>query len=230
MIHSLNISVIIPARGGSKGIPGKNIKNFEGKPLITHTIDYALSSKHLINNIIVSTDDDQIAAISKASGVEIIERPKHLATDTASTESVIEHAIPLIKPNPDILILLQPTSPLRPKGSLEIAINKFIDGNYDSFLSLSPTHNFFWSINKNYAKAKYDFNNRPRRQDIVESKMNYVENGSIYIFTTKNFNFTKNRLGGNIGYIIFDEEFSHEVDTPQDLKILEQISRDLIKN
>ncbi len=230
MIHSLNISVIIPARGGSKGIPGKNIKNFEGKPLITHTIDYALSSKHLINNIIVSTDDDQIAAISKASGVEIIERPKHLATDTASTESVIEHAIPLIKPNPDILILLQPTSPLRPKGSLEIAINKFIDGNYDSFLSLSPTHNFFWSINKNYAKAKYDFNNRPRRQDIVESKMNYVENGSIYIFTTKNFNSTKNRLGGNIGYIIFDEEFSHEVDTPQDLKILEQISRDLIKN
>ena len=230
MIHSLNISVIIPARGGSKGIPGKNIKNFEGKPLITHTIDYALSSKHLINNIIVSTDDDQIAAISKASGVEIIERPKHLATDTASTESVIEHAIPLIKPNPDILILLQPTSPLRPKGSLEIAINKFIDGNYDSFLSLSPTHNFFWSINKNYAKAKYDFNNRPRRQDIVESKMNYVENGSIYIFTTKNFNSTKNRLGGNIGYIIFDEEFSHEVDTPQDLKILEQISRDLINN
>tara|TARA_Y100001970_G_C14209273_1_gene845943 strand:+ start:565 stop:1257 length:693 start_codon:yes stop_codon:yes gene_type:complete len=230
LIHSLNISVIIPARGGSKGIPGKNIKNFEGKPLITHTIDYALSSKHLINNIIVSTDDDQIAAISKASGVEIIERPKHLATDTASTESVIEHAIPLIKPNPDILILLQPTSPLRPKGSLEIAINKFIDGNYDSFLSLSPTHNFFWSINKNYAKAKYDFNNRPRRQDIVESKMNYVENGSIYIFTTKNFNSTKNRLGGNIGYIIFDEEFSHEVDTPQDLKILEQISRDLIKN
>ena len=184
----------------------------------------------MINNIIVSSDDDQIAAISKASGVEIIERPKHLATDTASTESVIEHAIPLIKPNPDILILLQPTSPLRPKGSLEIAINKFIDGNYDSFLSLSPTHNFFWSINKNYAKAKYDFNNRPRRQDIVESKMNYVENGSIYIFTTKNFNSTKNRLGGNIGYIIFDEEFSHEVDTPQDLKILEQISRDLINN
>ena len=230
MINSLNISVIIPARGGSKGIPGKNIKNFEGKPLITHTIDYALTSKHLINNIIVSTDDDQIAAISKASGVGIIERPKHLATDTASTESVIEHAIPLIKPNPDILILLQPTSPLRPKGSLETAINKFIDGNYDSFLSLSPTHNFFWSITDDFAKAKYDFNNRPRRQDITESDINYIENGSIYIFTTTHFTSTKNRLGGKIGYIIFEEEFSHEVDTPQDLKILEQISRDLINN
>jgi len=230
LINSLNISVIIPARGGSKGIPGKNIKNFEGKPLITHTIDYALTSKHLINNIIVSTDDDQIAAISKASGVGIIERPKHLATDTASTESVIEHAIPLIKPNPDILILLQPTSPLRPKGSLETAINKFIDGNYDSFLSLSPTHNFFWSITDDFAKAKYDFNNRPRRQDITESDINYIENGSIYIFTTTHFTSTKNRLGGKIGYIIFEEEFSHEVDTPQDLKILEQISRDLINN
>ncbi len=230
MINSLNISVIIPARGGSKGIPGKNIKNFEGKPLITHTIDYALTSKHLINNIIVSTDDDQIAAISKASGVGIIERPKHLATDTASTESVIEHAIPLIKPNPDILVLLQPTSPLRPKGSLETAINKFIDGNYDSFLSLSPTHNFFWSITDDFAKAQYDFNNRPRRQDITERDINYIENGSIYIFTTTHFTSTKNRLGGKIGYIIFEEEFSHEVDTPQDLKILEQISRDLINN
>tara|TARA_Y100000590_G_C15671646_1_gene996466 strand:+ start:457 stop:1149 length:693 start_codon:yes stop_codon:yes gene_type:complete len=230
LINSLNISVIIPARGGSKGIPGKNIKNFEGKPLITHTIDYALTSKHLINNIIVSTDDDQIAAISKASGVGIIERPKHLATDTASTESVIEHAIPLIKPNPDILVLLQPTSPLRPKGSLETAINKFIDGNYDSFLSLSPTHNFFWSITDDFAKAQYDFNNRPRRQDITERDINYIENGSIYIFTTTHFTSTKNRLGGKIGYIIFEEEFSHEVDTPQDLKILEQISRDLINN
>ena len=130
----------------------------------------------------------------------------------------------------DIIILLQQTSPLRPKGSLETAINKFIDGNYDSFLSLSPTHNFFWSITDDFAKAQYDFNNRPRRQDITESDINYIENGSIYIFTTTHFTSTKNRLGGKIGYIIFEEEFSHEVDTPQDLKILEQISRDLINN
>ena len=106
-INYLNVTALIPARGGSKGIPGKNIKNFEGKPLISHTIEYALSSKHLINNIIVSTDDDQIAAVSKASGAEIIERPKHLATDIATTESVIEHAISLIEPQPDIIILLQ---------------------------------------------------------------------------------------------------------------------------
>ena len=230
MISSINISVLIPARGGSKGIPGKNIKNFEGKPLISHSIEYALSSKHLINNIIVSTDDEQIAAISRASGAEIIERPKHLATDIATTESVIEHAIPLIKPKPDIIILLQPTSPLRPKGSLEKAINIFIDGNFDSLLSLSPTHNFFWTINGDLAQAEYDYLNRQRRQDIENSKIKYIENGSIYIFSLNSFLLNSNRLGGEIGYIIFDEEYSHEIDTPQDLKILEQISRDILNN
>ena len=230
MINAINISVVIPARGGSKGIPGKNIKNFEGKPLITHTIEYALSSKHLINNIIVSTDDEQIAAISKAAGAEIIERPKHLATDTATTESVIQHAIPLIKPQPDIIILLQPTSPLRPHKSLEKAINKFIDNDYDSLLSISPTHKFFWSINDKIAIPEYNYKQRQRRQDINISQAKYIENGSIYIFSTKSFLLNKNRLGGKIGYIIFDEEYSHEIDTPQDLKILEQISRDLLNN
>ena len=229
-INYLNITALIPARGGSKGIPGKNIKNFEGKPLISHTIEYALSSKHLINNIIVSTDDDQIAAVSKASGAEIIERPKYLATDIATTESVIEHAVSIIDPPPDIIILLQPTSPLRPKGSLEKAINKFIDGGYDSLLSLSPTHNFFWNINSDTTQPEYDINKRPRRQDMGNSDIKYIENGSIYIFTRDCFLINKNRLGGKIGYVIFDEKYGHEIDTPQDLKILEQISRDIINN
>ena len=229
-INYLNVTALIPARGGSKGIPGKNIKNFEGKPLISHTIEYALSSKHLINNIIVSTDDDQIAAVSKASGAEIIERPKHLATDIATTESVIEHAISLIEPQPDIIILLQPTSPLRPKGSLEKAINKFIDGGFDSLLSLSPTHNFFWNIDSDIAHSEYDYNKRPRRQDIEAAEIKYIENGSIYIFTKDSFMLNNNRLGGKIGYIIFDEEYGHEIDTPQDLKILEQISRDILNS
>ena len=109
-IHYINITVIIPARGGSKGIPGKNIKNFEGKPLIIHSIEYARDSK-LINEIYVSTDDDQIAHISKTAGAKIIKRPAELATDTSSTESAIEHALNNIDNLPDIIVLLQPTSP-----------------------------------------------------------------------------------------------------------------------
>ena len=87
-INYINIIAIIPARGGSKGIPGKNIKNFEGKPLISHSIEYAQDSK-LVNEIYVSTDDDQIAHISKTAGSRIIKRPAEFATDTSTTESVI---------------------------------------------------------------------------------------------------------------------------------------------
>jgi len=227
-INYINIIALIPARGGSKGIPGKNIKSFEGKPLIIHSIDYAKSS-NLINTIYVSTDDDQIAHISKTAGSKIIKRPSSLATDTSSTESAIEHALNNIDISPDIIILLQPTSPLRPLGSLNEIINKFIDEKYDSLLSLSPSNNFFWNVNGDTASAEYDFLNRKRRQDINANEKKYFENGSIYVFTKDHFQSTNNRLGGKIGYVIFPEEYGYEIDDPKDLIILEQLSREIIK-
>ena len=227
-IDYINIIAIIPARGGSKGIPGKNIKNFEGKPLISHSIEYALDSK-LINEIYVSTDDEQIAHISKTAGAKIIKRPAELATDISTTESAIKHALNNIDDTPDIIILLQPTSPLRPKGSLDVIINKFIDQKYDSLLSLSPSNNFFWKIDSKQASAEYDFVNRKRRQDITAAEKKYFENGSVYIFTKEHFELTNNRLGGKIGYVIFSEEYGYEIDVPRDLIILEQLSREIIK-
>ena len=227
-IHYINIIVIIPARGGSKGIPGKNIKNFEGKPLISHSIEYARDSK-LINEIYVSTDDDQIAHISKTAGAKIIKRPPELATDTSSTESAIKHALNNIDNLPDIIVLLQPTSPLRPKKSLDLIIDKFINGKYDSLLSLSPSNNFFWKINSEKISPEYDYMNRKRRQDIKEYERKYFENGSVYIFTREHFELTNNRLGGEIGYVVFPEEYGYEIDVPKDLIILEQLSRVIIR-
>ena len=227
-INYINVIAIIPARGGSKCIPGKNIKNFEGSPLISHSIEYAKDSK-LINEIYVSTDDDQIAHISKTTGAKIIKRPASLATDTCTTESAIEHALDNIDSIPDIIILLQPTSPLRPRKSLDSIINKFIDGNYDSLLSISPSDHFFWNIHSEIAFAEYDYLNRKRRQDILPEEKKYFENGSVYIFTSKHFKLTKNRLGGKIGYVIFPSEYGCEIDVPKDLIILEQLSREIIK-
>ena len=227
-INYINIIAIIPARGGSKGIPGKNIKNFEGKPLISHSIEYALDSK-LINEIYVSTDDEQIAHISKTAGAKIIKRPAEFATDTSSTESVIKHALNNIDDTPDIIILLQPTSPLRPKGSLDSIIDKFIDEKYDSLLSLSPSNNFFWNIENNKIAPEYDYLNRKRRQDITPDEKKYFENGSVYIFSREHFESTNNRLGGKIGYVIFPEEYGYEIDVPKDLIILEQLSREIMK-
>ena len=225
----MSIFCIIPARGGSKGIPHKNIAPFLGQPLISHTIKYALAAKS-VDGVFVSTDDDEIAEVSRGDGAEVIPRPVEIAGDTATTESAISHAIDWWKGKnlaPDIIVLLQATSPLRPSGSLDMALDSFREGGFDSLLSISPTHRFFWRIDGNKAYAEYDFINRPRRQDMSESDIRYVENGSVYIFSKSHFEHTGNRLGGKIGYTIFPEEFSPEIDIPSDFTLLEKISEKL---
>jgi N-acylneuraminate cytidylyltransferase len=225
-LNKKNIIAIIPARGGSKGIPKKNITNFLNKPLITHTIEYAKKSI-LVDNIYVSTDDEDICKLSLDSGIQVINRPGNLSNDTASTESALLHALDNIKTKPDAIVLLQPTSPLRPKGSLDKAIKHFFSEKYDSLLSISPTHRFFWETKNKTAIPKYNYKKRPRRQDIPLDEIKYVENGSLYISTYDNLISNQNRLGGNIGFIIFNEQYSYEIDTPTDLKILTSIAQDL---
>lgn len=221
-----NIIAIIPARGGSKGLPHKNLLSFNGEPLVVHSINYAKECS-LVNNIYVSTDNDKIASVSSHFGASIIQRPSELSGDTATTESAIEHVLLTLEVKPDIIILLQATSPFRPKNSLTKAIEKFIENSFDSMLSISPTHRFFWSVDGNdEINAKYDYLNRPRRQDLNREDIKFVENGSLYIFTYEHFLSVKNRLGGKIGYIEFEEKYSHEIDTELDFKFLEA----LVKN
>ena len=224
MKKNKKILAIIPARGGSKGIPKKNIKLFNGNPLISYTIEYA-NSCSMVDYTVVSTDDGEIEKIASEYNTEIIKRPIEISGDHATTESAIEHVLETLTEKPDIIILLQATSPLRPQNSLEDALNIFYNGQYDSLLSISPTHRFFWKISNNIAKPKYDFKNRPRRQDIRVEDIEYVENGSVYIFSYKHFMKEKNRLGGKIGYIIFPEEFSLEIDTISDFTILENYAK-----
>jgi len=219
---------IIPARGGSKGILGKNIKLFNGKPLINYSIEYALKSE-LICDVFVTTDNHEIAEISEKAGAKIILRPDEISGDTATTESAIEHALTQINSNPELVVLLQATSPLRPKNSLSKIIEHFINKKLDSLLTISPTHRFFWEIKNEIAIANYDYINRPRRQDMKENDIKYIENGSVYIFTKMNFKESKNRLGGKIGYYIFPEEYSFEIDSINDWILLEQIAQQ-IKN
>ena len=223
----MNITAIIPARGGSKGIQNKNIKEFAKKPLIAHTIEYAFESK-LITEVVVSTDNNKISIIAKDAGATIIKRPPELSTDTSSTESAIKHYIDTAKKKSDIIVLLQATSPIRPKGSLEKALKHFQNGGYDSLLSGCLSHRFFWRLkNDATAYAEYDYLNRPRRQDLIKVDKRLIENGSLYIFTCKHFEKTGNRLGGKIGYVIWPEEYSLEIDTPLDFKFTEQIYNDL---
>ena len=218
----MNTVVIIPARGGSKGLPGKNIREFAGRPLIVHTIEHALGAP-LVDAVYVSTDDARIAAVSGDAGASIVNRPAELADDAATTESAIEHALSVITPPPDIVVLLQATSPLRPERALQDALERFASGDYDSLLSISPTHSFFWKVTGDTAVAEYDYRNRPRRQDIRPEDVRFVENGSLYIFTRKHFEAHGNRLGGEIGYVVFPEEYRGEIDSAADFAMLEAV-------
>ena len=217
------ITAFIPARGGSKGIPKKNINEFAGKPLVVHSIEFALNCSQ-IDEVVVSTDDDKIAKIALKAGARIVKRPPELSTDKATTESAIHHFVNKFNNKPDIIVLLQPTSPYRPKGSLENALTHFTKNGFDSLLSITPTHRFFWRVKEDQTTfAEYDYLSRPRRQDMKTENIRYVENGSLYIFTRKHFDKTGNRLGGKIGYVEWPEEYSLEIDTPLDFNMVEKI-------
>ncbi len=215
------IIAVIPARGGSKGIPRKNLKSLNDKPLISYSILDAKESE-LVDQTFVSTDNLEIAEIAQKYGAKIIMRPLELAHDTASSESALLHALAEIENKgiaPELIVFLQCTSPIRTSQDIDQAIIQFRSENADSLLSVSPSHHFLWENIDRIAKPiNYDYHFRPRRQ---EMKPQYVENGSIYIFkpwVLKEFN---NRLGGKISLFLMKEEASIDIDSLIDFKIAE---------
>lgn len=216
----MNIA-IIPARGGSKGIPHKNIRPLLGIPLIAHSIKDAQEAQ-LVDQVYVSTDDQKIAEISESYGAKIIYRPPELANDTASSESALLHALVQLeneKINPELIVFLQCTSPIRTGEDIDNAIIKLKKENADSLLSVSPCHRFLWEEVDGMARSiNYDYKNRSRRQDMNPQ---YVENGSIYVFQSRIIKDLGNRLGGKISLFVMSEEASLEIDSLKDWKMVE---------
>lgn len=221
----MDIVAIIPARGGSKEIPKKNIKEIAGKPLISWSINQAQEST-LIDDVIVSTDCHEIAEISKTEGASVpFMRPKDLASDSATTESAILHCIEQLnneKKYPKIIVLIQCTSPIRSEDCFDNAIRYFIDNDYDSMLSVCRSNRFYWK-NMLHPKPLYDFINRPRRQDIKTEDQQFLESGSFYIMKTKNLQESGNRLSGKIGMFLTKDEEQFEIDTMLDFKVCEAL-------
>ena len=190
----MKIVAIIPARGGSKGIPNKNIIDFAGKPLIAWTIEQAKSSK-LVSEIYVSSDSQEILTVASNYGGKSILRPHEISGDMSSSESAILHALDQMNSEPDLIVFLQATSPLRKMDDIDNAINKLIKENSDSLLSLTETQEFMWEDSKGEFKPlTYDLNSRCGHRYL---KKLYYENGSIYVFKPEILKQYINRLGGN---------------------------------
>ncbi len=213
---------IIPARGGSKGLPGKNIRPMAGKPLIAWSIQQALAAR-CVDEVYVSTDDPRIAEASEQAGARVICRPPELAGDTATSESAIAHAISVLEKDGrsvDQIIFLQCTSPIRRPNDIDDAFDHYAQQGADSLLSVSKTHRFLWRQNhEGWGESiNYNYLHRPRRQDMEQS---FMENGSIYIFSGQHFKRHQNRLGGHVVFHVMPEASAYEIDSETDFQIVE---------
>jgi len=218
-----NVVAIILARGGSKGIPKKNIIDFCGKPLIVWTIEQLQLAKG-IDSIWVSSDSEEILSISQSCGLETIYRPADISSDTATSESGWLHALTVIekeKGEADIIVAPQVTSPLREPSDFEKGIEAFIAQGCDSLFSSCVIEDLLiWEqgVKGTLKNINYDYKNRKRRQDAPKQ---YVENGSFYMFTPNTLKRYNNRFGKNIGISTMAFWKMFEIDTIDDLKFCE---------
>ena len=218
---------IIPARGGSKGIPHKNLKPLAGRPLLVWTIEQALATPGL--DVCVSTEDSRIAEIARAAGARVIARPAELAQDTTATEPVVEHAISVLDAEgarPDQVMLLQATSPVRLPGTMARALKEFAASSADSMVGVVPEPIFIWQKDPK-VKALYPFQNRPRRQEMTPDQLRYRETGSLYVTRTEVYETAHNRLGGRIELFVMDPVEGIDIDAQTDFALAEATIRQI---
>lgn len=222
---------VIPARGGSKGVPRKNLLDVGGKPLIVWTIEQALSVPGL--DVLVSTDDEEIAEVARAAGARVPWlRPEELAQDTTPTEPVVRHAIEQVtveRGRPEAVMLLQATSPVRHDDTLARALAEFAETGVDSMVGVVEHPPFIWQAG-NPPTAAYDVSARPRRQDLTEQTRRYRETGSLYLTRTEIYEQHDNRLGGRIGLFVMAEDEGIDIDTELDAVLAGSLLRGLTRS
>lgn len=220
-----SILAIIPARGGSKGLPEKNIYPINGKPLIAYTIDAALKSKY-ISTTVVSSENDAILKVSSNIGADIIKRPAEFATDEASSESVIIDAIKQMgeKGNKfDIIVLLQPTSPLRNERDIDAALELMISEKASAIISVvnigTKPFKAYYQNKDGYLKGIHsDKSPNMRRQDLPDA---FLANGAIYAISIKEFLNTNNLITAKTLPYIMSPNKSLDIDTIEDIHAIE---------
>ncbi len=213
----MRILAIIPARFGSKGLPGKNLRLLAGKPLIVHSIDVARACSS-VSEVVVTSDAEEIGNVAISSGAVFVRRPGELAQDTTPMEPVLQHCLlarekdgPLF----DAILLLQPTSPLRTREDIGKAIELFSHGEVDTVLSAFPFHGYRYHVKEGIAQPQFQI--RGNRQDRQEE---FVENGAVYLARADLVREGK-LFGDRLALSVMPVSRSVDVDTQDDLKLAE---------
>jgi N-acylneuraminate cytidylyltransferase len=212
---------IIPARAGSKGIPGKNIFNLNGQPLISYAIQAALKSKS-IDRVIVSTDGAAIAKVAKQYGAEVIFRPSKISGDHSKSEDALLHVLSELKTKedfePELFVFLQCTSPLTTASDLDGAVSDLKRKKADCSLSVIKVHQFLWRRHSSFRKAGVNHNpsTRPMRQD---REPEYLETGNFYVMRTRKFLKAKHRFFGKVDLYEIPKDHALDIDEPADIEL-----------
>ncbi|ODS23492.1 hypothetical protein AB835_08645 [Candidatus Endobugula sertula] len=222
MYKKLKILGVVPARGGSKGVPHKNIRSMAGEPLIGHTLRNA-KRVDLFDRLIVSTDDDEISHVASSYDTDVIIRPPELAADTASTEVALLHVLETLEQKElelfDIIVVLEPTSPLRSIATIVGAIQYCIDNAYDSVLAVKPTKENIGHI-KNGIFRPIVADAPRRRQD---RNPLYIESSTIYVCQVSYLQRTGTLVTDNWGAFVVPEEEAMDINTEDDFMRVETV-------
>jgi CMP-N,N'-diacetyllegionaminic acid synthase len=217
---------VVAARGGSKGIPNKNLIDLCGKPLLAWTVTQAAAA-HGVDVVAVSSDSDAILAAAEAAGGVGVRRPAEISGDLASSESAWLHALDALDAQLgpfERVVALQATSPIREASDIEGALETFEREQLDSLLSVCEVEDYFnWRIGSNGPEPiNYDYHNRRMRQQIEKR---YLENGSFYVLVPSLLREKQNRLGGRIGMHLMERHKMFQIDRPEDIKLCAAIMR-----
>lgn len=225
----MNVLAVIPARAGSRGVPHKNIRLCAGRPLLEWSIEAARAAAH-VSRVVVSTDSEAYANIARLAGADVVIRPAALATDTASTDGALSHAMRAVgAPLPDLVVTLQPTVPVRAPGLVDACIRRLLETGADSLLTAYPLHFVWWPAgdsewaeNLTWRTNCQPTRGRPMRQDMKRLETYWHEDGSVYVTRAHLLageSEPPRRLGGAIQ--VYATERTVDIDTEADFRVAE---------
>jgi N-acylneuraminate cytidylyltransferase len=217
---------IIPARGGSKRLPNKNILLLDGIPLIAHSIIYALNNKTIIDDVFVSTDDEKIKEIALQFGAKVIDRPVELAGDSEPTVSALKHCLEVINDNEiENVILLQPTNPLRAESLVQQAFETYQKNNYDSLFTVTESHQKLGKIVSNkFLPFNYEIGQRSQDLELL-----FFENGLLYISKAKAILNDEIITKNAFPYVVNNSYANIDIDTQEDFDYAEYLLKKVKK-